>query len=304
MLTTKSAIHLGHLEPGTPEWDAARAGLSITATEIAAVLGLSPWMSRFTLWHKKAGLPSAPFEPSPQMEWGNRLEPNVVAKFADTHPEYQVLAAGTWQHRERTWQRATPDRLLALVCGTPVSIFEAKTADKDMAHEWGPDGSDQIPVHYRCQVIWQQDTTGLTAEPAHLAVLIGGNDYREYVIPYDADDARMMRDAAAEFLATVRDGVRPDIDDSTSTYQTIRVQPEGREDVEVEVPDEDAARYELALQQAQAADRELTGARSVLLDWIGTGRYATAFGRRIATRTVRDGKTYSLLPIRQKDTAA
>ncbi|MDH6224307.1 lambda-exonuclease family protein [Streptomyces sp. MJP52] len=303
MLTTMTGVHLGRLMPGTPEWDAARAGLTITATEIAAVLGLSPWMSRFTLWHKKAGLPTAPFEPSPQMEWGNRLEPDVAQKFAEEHPEYELHHAGTWQHRDRTWQRATPDRLLALVCGTPVSLLEIKTADKDTAHEWGPDGSDQIPVYYRCQVIWQQSTLGLTEQPAHLAVLIGGNDYREYLIPFDADDAQLMVDAAEEFLATVENGERPDIDDSTSTYQTIRVQPEGRDDVEVEVPEEDAVRYELALEQARAAERELTGARSVLLDWIGHGRYATAFGRRIATRTVRDGKTHSLLPIRQKDAA-
>jgi putative phage-type endonuclease len=293
--TPPTGVLLGTYTPGTPEWEKARGGLCITATEIAAVLGLSPWQSRFSLWHKKAGLPTPPFESNPAVEWGNRLEDAVAQKFADEHPELQIHKTGTWRHADREWQRATPDRI------TTDEIVELKTSP--FGDGWGPSGSDTFPVHYRCQVTWQQDTLGLL-KPGRLAVLIGGWDYREYVIPYDEDDAKVMRDAAEEFLETVRRGERPPIDGADATYQTIRVQPEGLDDVDVEIPLEDAARYEIAQQQHKATGDELTAAKGILLDHIGTGKRAVVGDRRIAYRTVRDGKTYSLSPYTSKDTHA
>ncbi|MBB1252880.1 YqaJ viral recombinase family protein [Streptomyces sp. OF3] len=297
---------LGQYTPGTPEWEAARAGLCVTATEIAAIVGLSPWQSRFSLWHKKASLPTPPFEATPEMEWGTRLEDAIATKWADSHLDYLPCPTGTWQHSERTWQRATPDRLIhpnphdVLTPTGPVAIFEAKTAAT--ADGWGPSGSDEVPVHYRCQVTWQQDTLGLFA-PAHLAVLIGGSDYREYVIEYHEADARLLRSAAEEFLASVRDGVRPPIDDSEVTYRTVKAQPAGRDDVDVEIPAELGDRYLDAVEQHRIAEAAKRQAAAEVLDQIGTGYRAVTAGRRIAYRTVRDGRTHSLTPYRQKDAA-
>jgi predicted phage-related endonuclease len=251
-------------------------------------------MSPFSLWHKKSGLKTPPFEMSAPIEWGTRLEPAVAAKFADEHPEYDLQETGTWRHPEREWQRATPDRIAG-------RIVECKTSP--FGDGWGPAGSDEFPIHYRCQITWQQDTLGLF-EPAHLAVLIGGWDYREYVVPYDETDAKTMRDAAEKFLDTVRNAQRPPIDGADATYQTIRVQPDGLEDRDVEIPIEDAARYEIAQQQMALVKTELTAAKGVLLDHIGNGKRAVVGDRRIAYRTVRDGQTHSLSPYTSKDTAA
>jgi putative phage-type endonuclease len=289
-----TGVLLGTFQPGTPEWKAARAGLCITATEIAAVLGLSPWMSRFTLWHKKAGLPHAPFTATPEMEWGVRLEPAVALKWADEHQDFGVEETGTWRHTEREWQRATPDRLLTQRART-TALLEVKTSP--VGDEWGPSGSDVIPVHYRTQVQWQLDVLGV--QVCHVALLVGGCDYREYVVEYDETDAKVMRGAAERFLDDVRQGNRPPIDGANDTYQTIRLQHEGREDVEVEISAEHTADFEIAQQQAKAADAELVRARGQLLDVIGTGRWAVHNGRRIATRTVNpDGTTHALQPAR------
>lgn len=287
-------VLLGSFTPGTPEWNEARKGLCITATEIAAVVGLSPWTSRFTLWHKKAGLPSAPFEPSPEMKWGVRFEDDVAEEFAERHPEHPLLHTGTWKHREREWQRATPDRLHG------DSIVEIKTAASPEG--WGPDGSDEFPVHYRCQVLWQQDTLGLYA-PARLAVLILPYDYREYVVEYDEAEAKILRDAAERFLDDVRQGNRPPIDGATDTYQTIRVQPDGLEDRDVEIPAELVARWDNAYRSLATASADLTQVRGEVLDLIGNAKRAVCGDRRIAYRTVRDGHTHSLHPYQQKEAA-
>ncbi|MET9073928.1 lambda-exonuclease family protein [Streptomyces sp. NPDC004232] len=301
-------VLIGHLTPGTDAWEEARTGLTITATEIAAVVGLSPWLSRFTLWHKKAGLRVAPFEMTPAIEWGTRLEDAVALKWEEEHPGMLAAPAGTWRNRDREWQRATPDRLVYPqpanefeIPDRADSLLEVKTSP--MGDDWGPDGADDgVPVWYRCQAIWQMDTLGL--HRVYFAVLISGHDYREYVVDYDEDEAKILRDAAEQFLDDVRQGNRPPIDGADDTYQTIRVQPDGFDDVDVEIPLDEAARYEIAQQQMAAAKTELNAAKSLVLDRIGTGRRAVANGRRIAYRIPKpDGTTKSLNPYKQKEAA-
>ena len=101
---------LGWFEPGTPEWHAARAN-GIGGSEIAAVVGLSPHESRFSLWHRKKGL-VGPVEENPQMRWGKKHEPTICAEFAELHPEWIVHISGTYAAAGRAWQIANPDRLL------------------------------------------------------------------------------------------------------------------------------------------------------------------------------------------------
>lgn len=288
-----TGVLLGRFAPGTPEWDAARAGLTITATEAPAVVGLSPWMSRFTLWHRKAGLPTAPFVDSPVIEWGRRLEVAVAAKFADEHPEYLVEETGTWRHRDREWQRATPDRILWTLDSTRAELLEVKTSPT--GEEWGEDGTDEVPVYYRAQVLWQLDTLGL--EVCRVAVLIAGHDYREYTVRYDPADAAILRDAAQRFLETVRRGERPPIDGSDSTYQTVARQPDGVDPVTVDIDPHLADRYRDAYDAEKAATAAKRQAVSEVLDAMGNGLRAASLGELIAYRTVHaDGTTRALMP--------
>lgn len=303
-ITAPTGVLLGTYVPDTAEWEEARGGLCVTATEIAAVMGLSPWQSRFSLWHKKSGLPSPPFEQTPAMEWGCRLEPAVADKWSEEHADTtELLAGGTWQHKDRPWQRATPDFLFTPLVGWMIppgqfpQLLEIKTSPT------GEGWEDGVPVYYQCQIQWQLDTLGL--QTCHVALLVAGHDYREFVVEYDPDDAYVLRSAAEEFLDDVRNGVRPPIDDSDATYQTIRRQHPGREDVDVEIPAELADRYQdtgATLAVAKDARRQ---AASELLDLLGDGyRAVTPEGRRVAYRTVRDGHTHALQPYTQKDTAA
>ena len=301
-IQTPTGVLLGSYTPGTPEWEQARGGLCITATEAAALVNLSPWQSRFSLWHKKAGLPTPPFQPNPAMEWGNRLEDAVAQKWIDEHQDTtEVVEAGTWRHRDRDWQRATPDRIFTplrgweIEPGTLPQLLEIKTSP--FGDDWGPSGSDEIPVYYRCQIQWQLDTLGL--QVCHVAVLIGGWDYREYVVRYDETDAKLLRDAGERFLDDVRQDNRPDIDASTGTYDTIRRQADRFTAEDVEIPGPIAARYEITHQQLKAAETEHIHAKSLLLDALGGGRNATHLGRRIAYRTAHeDGTTRALQPAR------
>ncbi|MFE7360697.1 YqaJ viral recombinase family nuclease [[Kitasatospora] papulosa] len=291
---------LGWFEPGTPDWHAARAA-GIGGSEIAAVMGISPYESRFSLWHRKQGL-IAPVEESEEMYWGKVHEPGICARFAALHPELFVSMAPTYADAEHPWMIANPDRLIVPAPRTdrPVEIVEAKTARDE--HGWGEPGTDVIPVHYRAQCLWYMRVLRVTR--CHVAVLIAGSEYREYVIQYDAAEADLMVTAGAEFMRTVRQHERPDIDGHAATFQTIKALPEGQDDIDIEVTAAARDRYFAALAAAKDADEEKRAAAGLLLDEIGTGRRAVCERRTVATRTVRDGRTHSLQPARNRSTTS
>lgn len=280
---------VGRFKVDTPEWHAARrAGLG--GSEIAAVLGWSKWQSRFSLWHHKNGL-IPPQEMKVEMEWGRRLENAVCQKFADDHPEWDVVdPEGTYRSSERPWQIANPDRLLlpadkkGWVPGTVLSILEAKTADRSESFEWGRSGAgaEGVPPYYLCQVRWYMDVFGV--DRAYVAVLIGGNDYREFEVDADPAYCAEMREAAQEFLADLAAGVRPDLDAHGMTYDAVRRVHDGFTDDYVELPPELAiAACEAVHNSAAAASHELE-MRSRVLDFIGDGKRATFQDKPIAYR--------------------
>jgi putative phage-type endonuclease len=288
---------LGWFEPGTPDWHAARAN-GIGGSEIAAVLGLSPHESRFSLWHRKKNM-IAPVEETDVMYWGKLHEPTICAEFARRHPDWDIQPSPTYAAAGHPSEIANPDRLVLDSEWRTVAIVEAKTSRDDEG--WGEEGTDQIPVHYRAQCLWYLMVLGVPV--CHVAVLIAGADYREYVVEYDPADAAQMREAAAEFQRTLAADERPPIDGHSATYQTIRELPDGMDDVDVEIETALRDRFHAAQDAFWLAEDELTASKGLLLDAIDTGRRAVCETKRVATRTVRDGKTYQLLPARTRRNA-
>jgi putative phage-type endonuclease len=288
---------LGWFEPGSEPWHAARAN-GIGGSEIAAVLGLSPYESAFSLWHRKKGL-VAPVEENDVMYWGKIHEPQICAEFAKRHPDFELRPSPTYASAGHPSEIANPDRLVLDSEWRTVAIVEAKTSRNDEG--WGEEGTDQIPVHYRAQCLWYLMVLGVTT--CHVAVLIAGSEYREYVVEYDPADATRMRDAAAEFMRTLAADERPPIDGHSATYQAIREIPEGLDDVDVEIETVLRDRFYTAQDAFWLAEDELTACKGALLDAIDTGWRAVCEQKRIATRTVREGRTYQLLPARTRRNA-
>ena len=279
--TADTAIYLGQFEVGSPEWVAARAH-GLGGSEIAAVLGLSPWESAFSLWHRKTGAAAA-IPDNDLLRWGRILEPVIVAEYARRHPKRQVTyqPGAMWRNNTRPWQILSPDAL------AEDRIFEAKTARDNLG--WGEEGTDEVPIYYRCQTLWYLDGFGL--DRADIGVLIGGSDYREYTVTASPDEAAVLRDEAENFLATVRAGLRPPIDGSDITYQLIREQHPDIEPADYPVPMEIAEPYLDALAAHKAAEEEKRRTTAVLADAMHTCRRAIYLGQTIATRVPgRDGK--------------
>lgn len=275
-----SAVPIGRLEPGTDEWLAARRR-RIGGSEIAAVLGISPYESRFSLWHRKRGEVD-PVETTEPMLWGTLLEPTVAARFDTLHPEWFVRTTPAFVHPERDYQTAAPDRLLYATrrARRARAIYEGKTAR--MGDEWGETGTDEIPAHYAAQCRWYLDCLGL--DVCHVAVLIGGSEYREYVIRHDQAEAELMRKAAAEFVHSLDAGPRPSIDEHAATYQTVKELHPDIDGSAVEVAPDIAEGYTAACTGETAAKNAKRQAAALLADAMGTAREAWCDGRKVALR--------------------
>jgi len=270
------------LEPGSEPWLRV-----MSASKVAAMLGLSPCESRFSLWHRMAGL--IPAEPESDVTArGHYLEPGICAWLADQHPDWQILPGGCWQHAEDARFTAAPDRR-AHIDGETRGVEVKTAADGD---EWGQPGTDEIPVGYRAQVMWQMDVLGTRV--THVAVLGAFLSFAEYVVHYDATEAAFLRDEAAAFLASLPNGAapeRPDIDSHGATYQAVRALHPDIEPVDVEITPEVAEPYCRARHALQSAESAEALARSLLADQLGNARRARYAGHTIATRQVRGGGT-------------
>lgn len=253
------------LRPGTPAWQS-----EMTASKVAAVLGLSPWDSPLSMWYKMAGY----VPPEPQkanQERGHYLEPAVAQWVADQYG-LTIYAGRCWRNRGRPWQVASPDRLVyehrsrRQLVESPVAVLEAKTAAD--WEEWGPDGSDEVPGYYRAQVVWQCDTLGL--DTGYLGVLLPRLAFRGYVIHPAPGEAQFIRDRCRDFLDSIEAGNPPDIDGHDETYRVLRkLNPDVDKDDWVAVAPDEARAYCNAVERLRIAEDEHTYERSLMAKRMG-----------------------------------
>lgn len=202
------------------DWLAERRQ-GVTASEIAALLGISPYESPFSLyWRKRGDIPDQ--LDNDAMSLGRHLEPWIADRFAEAHPEWDVDLAGLFGSIERPWQMATPDRMLYKPYGT----WQERTGLLEIKHSgtydgWGDDGTDEIPVHYRAQVLWQLDVLGVR-EAYVCCLFLSSRQVRTYRIAYDAADVELMRKAACEFLDRLAADDPPPIDAHDATTYALK----------------------------------------------------------------------------------
>ena len=186
----------------TDEWLAAKRTL-ITSTDVAAILGVSPYASEGDVARHKQGAPDQ--EPDDAMARRMRLglamedlvarEDEVEHGFKLRHVRRMIISdtypwAGTSLDFERIGQR---------------TIVEIKTSS---ARDWG----EGLPERVEAQVRWQMGVAGYPA--AHVAVLRYGSQLECYDLEHDeevfqnliiiAEDFRVRLAAGGPFNETIQ----------------------------------------------------------------------------------------------------
>lgn len=197
-----------------PAWHDLRA-TGLGGSDAGALLGVSPYKSPYALWAEKTGAVTRSFQGNEVTYWGNILEAPIAERFAsDTTDQVVSLPRGCYRNHERPYVLATPDRLIVRD-DVAIGVLEVKTAGLRTAGAWqeGP------PLHYQAQVGWYQWGCGLTR--GWLAVLIGGQEYRVYVLDYDESLGEIFAETADRFMDQVRTGTPPDVDGHRATTEAI-----------------------------------------------------------------------------------
>lgn len=329
-MTAVELLPPGEAVPSNPRWHELRRG-GITASEIAAVLGISTWDSPFSLFWKKAN--GWITDTNDQMTAGRYVEPAAAEWWMATHDPLENLVAthaGLYANDERPWQLATPDRLLCLPCencdgsgwdstrhfdehsaevhqcgycggtgwGKLVALLECKWVAYSW-DGWGEPGTDDIPVHYRAQALWQLDTLGV--DEVHFAVL-GPGGFRAYgPVRRDEADLDVMRKAGAEFAARLEAGDPPDLDGHNATLGTLkRLHPSAGEG-DVEVSPRLALEYRYARSQKKYHEDVIARCEAEIRAALGGDfNRAVSGGERVATRSVYTARRIDAAALRER----
>ena len=199
-------------------WLAARK-TGIGGSDIAAILGLSPYRTAVDVFLDKTGQ-TPDHEPNEAMFWGTVLEDVVAKHYQDTTGNKVQRIREMMRHPQHDWMLANIDRAIVIpgsrarfdggkLLGAS-GILECKTASAYKAGEWGRDGDDDaIPTDYAAQIMWYLAITGL--EWADAAVLIGGQRYLVKRIERDDDTIKgMIERAEAFWFKHVVEGITPE----------------------------------------------------------------------------------------------
>lgn len=149
----------------------------IGGSDIAALCGVSRYKGEYEVWLSKTSEAYTKKE-SAAMEWGNRLEKVVADKFAESHA-FDLIPGRPIAHLEHGFIGGTPDFIYVEADGSQ-GVLEVKTTNQYNAKNWD---NGECPDEYLLQLQWYLMLTGLTF--GYLAVLIGGQDYREVKVTAD-----------------------------------------------------------------------------------------------------------------------
>lgn len=295
-----TAVALGSWTDGSPEWREARRS-RIGGSDIAAIMGLSPWCSPWQLWHRKRGILDDATSSGLQ-EAGHYVELAAAPWYADHHlPEGTWLRnTGTWVHQDRDWQLANPDRLIVdnpHSVRHPVGVLEIKFTP-NTSSEWGRDGTGSAPAHYWAQVQWYMSVFGV--EWADFAVLSTWG-FRRFHVERDDEWIGYALDEAERFLAMLALGVEPDDsrEPAGRRYALERLRHPDITEERVTIDDLDAlqvigqaAQLNAAAKDAAAEAKAFTDqAKAILAPVMGDARTAVApDGTTLATRRARKGR--------------
>lgn len=272
----------------------APVGDGLGSSEGAAVLGLDPFKSGHDVWlHKVDGAPEQ--TDAPMLRWGRLLEDVVALDFSDrTGIELVRLHDPDDAEQQRTLRmRGHPiitARLDRATRRKPRRVVEVKTSpygsgygDAGELAEGAAGGPDGLPIRVRVQVLHQLAVTGWSE--AYVAVLIGGYQRRDYVVPRDAG-------AIADYVAELEEWwerhyvgrVPPPVDGSDSAARYLRrAYPREVADVITATPEQTllVRDYAGARESSAAAERALELARQRLADAIGAHAGMVFSGGRV-----------------------
>lgn len=254
----------------------------ITATEAAIIMfpgsfGRTP----LRLYTDKLGVTEPDQSDSEgYMEWGSRLEHDIVDKFMEMHPDFRECVPG--QLYEDGWKKCSLDAQCLDGNGNPV-IVECKTGQT--ASKWNP-----VPELYYAQVQWQMHVSGIGR--TYFSVLISGHQWFERVVDYNQDFVDRMLERCSLFWKCLCDRTPPaKLGFFAGDKEPIAALAgeSGHGGPAEEIDEDTVTRYAVLKEAADKADRELAEFKSELSFRMVDSSGFSYKGRKFASWVERKG---------------
>ena len=243
-------------EQGSDAWLELRK-TGITATDMTAIMGVSPWKTPFALYAEKTGQ----FQPEPVGEAAHRgliLEDAVATWWESQHEGKKLRRSnGVLRLKDVPWAMCSIDRM---VQGED-HIVEIKTSASPL---W----RIGIPEFVQVQCQWQLLISGF--EEMTVAALLGGLVFREETVKADRNLQTEMFRKAELFREAIENRTAPALDGRDSDILAAIKPQESEEWAQADDGlDRVAALYSQTLYESKLLDQELSNLAISLKEAIG-----------------------------------
>lgn len=263
----------------------------IGGSDIAAILGLSPYKSAVELWSELVSRQPAPEQDCLHLRFGQFAESFVAQEYERKTGMHTVCHPGTIFHSTHGFMYGHVDRLVVKDPGkcavrdgvvTADRILECKTASAFSRSIWGESGTDAVPHAYLVQCAWYMAITGCAS--ADLAALIGNSELRVYHIERDPQlEALILLQAQRFWCDHVLAQCPPE---PTSASDAALLFPKESPGSCVEANQQVLARvrdYRSLSQRAHQLGQECERVRAEILNYMGGHEKLTHRGSVLAT---------------------
>src|SRR5438105_4315280 len=192
------------------DWLAERRK-GIGGSDVAPILGLSPWRKPIDVWLEKKGLVDE--LPSPNREFimqlGLDLEPVIARLYERQTGKHLTLPFPMhWVHKQQPVLMASPDRFVE---GESTGVeLKSESAYSD---KFGDPGTDEVPPYYLLQVAHYMAV--LDYESWDVAVLHAGSRFATYTVRRDRElEAAVTEQLLAWWEKYIIKDTPPDVDGS------------------------------------------------------------------------------------------
>lgn len=254
----------------------------IGGSDVAGVLGLSPWQSPWSVWADKVGLTPIDHATTAAQEFGLRAEWMLADWFHDRTGLHVEGAQTVVTAPGEPWMRCTVDGFVYPHAATQMAtgVAEWKTT---IEAPW-----EKVPDHYACQATWAMAVTGLPVcwfGVLHLA--FGRPDFQVYEFIRDEDDVAHIVEVCRRFwFDHVVAGVPPATDGHPATGDALRDAFAPDPDLTVEATDansRDLAVLAEAKRLARSYADEAAAIENSIKASMGDATTLTHNGRVVAT---------------------
>jgi predicted phage-related endonuclease len=245
----------------------------VGASEVAALFDLSPWLTRYQLWHRKAGnITAEDLSGDSRVEAGIRLERAILDWACDKYG-YRLVRYPGFRLSNGRGLGGHPDGEVTAQDRDGPGIIEVKTADWLVARNWG----DEPPAHYLMQVQTYMGLAGCTW--GDIVVLVGGNELRRFRYDFRPALFAKIEGEVEAFWRTVRAREAPEPDYRRDGKAIASVLGEADNDAAIDLVGDNraaelAATWLRAKERAKAAEAEVEAARAELLEKMGAAAVA------------------------------